>query len=325
MQTMPCEELVKSGAAEIIDGLRGRRLSVLESLGARRLRLEMSLVGRLCQFIVWLIYLGPRSRRALKMRAAWWVRRFFPIRYRKNDYAAAGEGTAVVVYFNHQSLFEVLATIYFCMTTFPDRRFLFPVNLPWYEGLCPVLDKLARLDVYITPMITPSTKVKLYEVSKGNAEVQAAIEAIKMRFEERFGTLVVEFLKASDLVAVAPSATRTRYVFPSYETYKGADREGLKRMPRSMEAIVMALRRERLDGVAVEFIPLVATRKRRAGRGLNVWRRHDVYVGEAETLEAMLAKQKARTLHHECYLNLAKYVPDDVKYDHAPAERASVL
>ncbi|MFV0485391.1 MAG: hypothetical protein ACK5MU_04190 [Candidatus Saccharimonadales bacterium] len=317
---MSCEALVECRAEELVEQLGSRQLSVLKSLKAHKLRLEMSLVGRLCQFIVWLIYIGPRSKLALKKRAAAWVKFFFPIRYCKNDYRVGDAGAAgVVVYFNHQSLFEVLATIYFCMTTFPDKRYLFPVNLPWYEGLCPVLKRLDGLDVCIMPMITPSTKEKLDEIADGDATMLHAIEVIKHRFEEHFGERVVDFLMAGDLIAVAPSATRTPYIFPSYDAYIGRDKKGIKKMPRSIEAIVMSLRRRQKGELNVVFIPFVATRKKRAGRGLNVWRRHDVYVGEMDDFETVALLQKARVLSYEFYRKLAEYVPDDVKYDHDPA------
>ena len=324
MRSMSPEALVECGAQELVEQLGSRNLSVLESLGARKLRVEMSIVGRLCQFIVWLIFAGPRSKGALKRRAAKWVRFFFPVRYLKNDYRVVKKETAVVVYFNHQSLFEVLAAIHFCMTTFPDKKYLFPVNLPWYEGLCPVLKRLDQLDVCITPMITPSTKRKLDGIADGNEAALRAIDILKRRFEEQFSSVTVEFLVSGELVAVAPSATRTTHIFPSYDTYAGIDKKGIKEMPRSMEAIVMALMRKRLDAVAVEFIPFVATREKRAGRGLNVLIRHDVYVGEAENLETMLAKLKERTLQYDCYFNLAQYVPEDVKYDHSGIVNAPV-
>jgi hypothetical protein len=304
---------MEKNAGEIKDLLATGDYSILKSLGANRMRLEMRPVGWGCRLIVWLIYMGAAGMAGLKLRTARLVKFFFPTVVKENNYRPKNSDAAMVVYFNHQSLFEVLAAIEYCLRYFPNKNCIFPVNLPWYEALCPVVRQLEGLGICITPMITPKTYLRLSKVAaKNDADSKTIIDRLKGLFEDEYWRLMCEFIRRGDVVAVAPSATRTDYIFPSEAAYLGTDAVAMKSMPKTMSAILLMLKRAKMEQVQVDFVPFVATRNKRAGRGLNVWRRHDVYIGAADTLEEMQEKRRERTLDFWCYRRLAGYVPQHV-------------
>lgn len=322
MYAAACEKLKNMGAVELKNGLVARKLSVLKSLGASKLRVEMRVVGWICQLVVWLIYRGAKDiykggydLERPKRRTARLVKFFFPVTLRLDEFEP-NDYSALVIYFNHQSLFQVLAVIWYCQIRFPGKKCIFPVNLPWYEALCPVFEKLWGLGVCITPMITPSTNKKLTKIAGDDGDKRDLISILKLRFEEEYGKMVLEFLRNQDIVAVAPSAGRTDFVFPSKKAYQGIDMDAVKTMPRTMTVIVYSLLRRKLEYLRVDFVPFVATRVRPAGRGLNVFRRHDVYVGKAQSLKVVLERVKAKAFDYECYARLAHFVPENIKYEH---------
>ncbi|MDR3297759.1 MAG: hypothetical protein LBT19_00025 [Candidatus Nomurabacteria bacterium] len=313
MRSVSCDFLMKAEIRQLKEELSACELSVLKSLGANKLRTQMSLVGYICRLVVWLIFWGDKNTKRLKARAASLVRFFFPTRMRVDNYRQ-NKDAAVVFYFNHQSLFEVLAVIWYCLSRYPNKRYVFPVNLPWYEALCPVFDKLRQIGIWITPMITPNTYKKLVKVAGADEERQMVVRRLKTQFEEEYFKMVAEFVQSKDIIAVAPSATRTKYIFPSQAAFSGVDAVAIKTMPRTMSAIVLSIRRSRVESESVDFVPFVATRRHRAGQGLNIWRRHDVYIGKAESLPEILVKQKERTLDYECSRRLAEFVSGEIIY-----------
>lgn len=322
MYAIPCEKLKGMDVAELKKGLVARKLSVLKSLGASRLRAEMRVVGWVCQLVVWLIYRGAKDiwrggydlerprRRTVRL-----VKFFFPVTLQLDEFEPS-DRSALVIYFNHQSLFQVLAVIWYCQIRFPGKKCIFPVNLPWYEALCPVFEKLWGLGVCITPMITPSTNKKLMKIAGKDENRRDLISILKLRFEEEYSKMVLEFLQSQGIVAVAPSAGRSDFIFPSKKAYQGLDAETIKSMPRTMTMIVFSLRRKKLENLRIDFVPFVATRERPAGRGLNVFRRHDIYVGQSQTFEEVLERVKVRAFDYECYARLAHFVPENIKYEH---------
>ena len=307
-QQIPYETLLTADAGAL-KNLLEIRYSILKSIGANKLRLGMALVGKVCQFFIWLIFFRSRNiERIARRRATIIVKFFFPVTIKKNYYPRTTLDTAVVLYINHQSLFEILATIWYCLSHFTDHKYLFPVNLPWYEALTPVIDKLGKLGITITPMITPSTYKKLERITSDTEH----ISHIKSVFETEYSHLVSIFVQNNNIVVVAPSATRTEHIFPSQVAYLYEDIDAVKDMPRTMTAIFFSLRRTK--NLTVDFVPFVVTRKRPAGKGLNIWRRHSIYVGPANTLEEFRAESKDDLLDYNCYQRLCRFLPDHVKY-----------
>lgn len=306
-------ELLRSSDAAHIKDLLSKGYSVLDSLGAHSMRVQMAVVGRICQALVWLIFLSVRRPTCslLKRRAASVIKFFFPTTIRINHMRIGGNHPAgIVIYFNHQSLFEVLAVLWYCMVHFPGKRMYFPMNLPWYEGLTPIIGKLEQLGIHVTPLITPSTQRKLQKATRNRPESADLIAHLKSVFDAEYSRPIIPFLEHGDIIAVAPSATRTTYIFPSRAAYTGEDTSEL---PGTMTKIVFHLRRVGFD---VYFVPFVATRDKPAGRGLNIWRRHDVCIGPARTLADMSADLRAGTLDHSCFMRLAQFVPARLHYPH---------
>lgn len=315
MRKIPEHLLSEARAEDIVSELDSGRVSLLASLGASRLGWEMIPVGWLCRFIIWLIFLRKKEKRrkwALRI-----VNFFFPTRVVHNACRAerVKDGTGVVVYFNHQSMFEVLATIVWCLTNFEKKTILFPVNVTWYEVLAPMRKKLSSVGVIIVPMLTPRT---IQRVSKlKNADLKTA-KRIKPVLEKYYFSKALDCILSGNVVALAPSATRTSTIFPSYSEYCCGSDKCLS-TPRTMTALALSIQRELNrfglsdEEAEIVFVPLVATRKGFRTKKLNPFLRHDVRVGEARTFLQVLELKKDDKLDFVLTRTLADLLPEEHK------------
>lgn len=372
MTRVSYDYLHQATAEDIIEKLKFDKMSVLLSLNsakASKMRREMSIVGLVCRLVLWLIHFKPEHYNKLtawlvqtiflptkisdtKSRTLRIVETFFPTNTSQNAYhyvRSEKEQTAIVAYFNHQSLFEVLACICWCIRTFEGKRFIFPVNLPWYEQLIPVSSKLARLGIDIVPLITPNTHRKLiwdkplrvnesvrnetirniiniyYEVAynirqrlttKKRQNRDKVINQLKATFEKHYFAQAATYALSANVIAVAPSATRTRTIFPDKETFEHGNDRNLG-MPKTISAIIIAIARasrRHIQEPLVDFVPFVATREGRIGKRLNLFRKHEIYIGEAMDYNQALDLHSQRMINYVAYHNLAEFVPEHIKY-----------
>ena len=127
----------------------------------------------------------------------------------------------IVIGFNHPSLGEILRLIYNGFDCYEGRDFLFPVNIPWYETLVPVIPLLEETGVKITPMITPSTEAKLSRMFQGDEEKLARVQQFKIAFERVYMKAAKECADQNGIIVVAPSATRQAEVFADDTARRG--------------------------------------------------------------------------------------------------------
>ena len=315
MNIMSLHELKTATVLDITLKLKNDNVSVLKSLGANHLRLQMALVGLICKFFIWIVFLKKtiKKRQILARRV---IKFFFPARITSDPYSAiklfSSPGQPVVAYFNHQSLFEVFAIIGLAFDC-PSKSCLFPVNLPWFEALSPVSDKLRDLGIVITPMITPKTQKKILSLSPQN---QSVVDSLKRTFESEYFSLIKVFATVGDIIAVAPSATRTPSIFPNRQAYHHEDLAALKTMPRTISAIMLALKRHNRPSNEIRFIPISITPKNQKlpFAGVNLFRKHNIAIGKPLNFQQMHNLQKQRIVDFVACRKLADLSPTIFRY-----------
>ena len=193
---------------ELIEQLDSGKLSVLNTLGAHDLKKEMIPIGRLCSFVVRLVCI-QKSDTDLRKRAAAVIRLAAPARLLGK--LPKSEDT-LVIGFNHPSLGEVCRLLYLGFRNYPDREFLFPVNLPWYEAMVPVIPQMKRLGIRVCPMVTPATEAKLNAKFAGDDAKLKDVQFLKMIFDHRYIREVKAISASKGVIFVAPSATRQKEI-----------------------------------------------------------------------------------------------------------------
>ncbi len=275
MRKLPLEEIKDLPSRQVIEDLRSRKYSLLQCAGCDKLRKEMRGPGLACRLVInWAWHTtGGGDTRKHDRRVANKLAKFLswgaPADFHGGlpDYASS-----IVVGFNHPSLGEIVRFMRVCLSEFHNRANLFPVNLPWYEALMPVVDKLERLGVYITPIITPSTYEKMRKYVK--AEDMPIIEELRKGFTMHYFNLCADFAKERAVIWVAPSATRRATVFTSEEAYKDLE----PTTPPVMTSIASAVVRKKVTDcvfVATGVVPAA-----NCGRGLNLFKDYTISFGE---------------------------------------------
>lgn len=303
--------------AEVIIKKLDSNWSLLADIGATRLRYEMVVVGWLCRFLLWLVFLGAKNKR--RQRALKFIRFFFPTRVVRNDLRAEviKNSTGVVVYFYHRSLFDVMATVGWCLENCEDKKFLFPVNITLYEALAPLRKKLSSVGLEIRPLITLSAIDRIKNI-KG-VDVGYA-ERVKEKLFWHYLSLAGSFLLAGDLVALAPTATRSSVVFQTRQDFLASNDKLLsKSTPRSMRGLMLSIKLalrniEKVDVIDILFVPFVATRLGFRTRKLNFFLRHDVWVGEGRSYQQMLDLNQQGIVDVTVLHDLAEFLPEEAHY-----------
>ncbi len=193
---------------ELLERLDSGKLSVLDAIGAHDLKKEMIHVGRLCSFVVRLVCLNNDDS-TLRKKAAGVIRFAAPAKLLGKLPVC---GDTIVLGFNHPSLGEVCRLLYLGFLRYPDRKFLFPVNLPWYESMVPVIPKLERLGIRISPMITPATEAKLNRRFEGDEKKLKDVQYLKMLFDRKYIRGIKAISEQNGVIFVAPSATRQKEI-----------------------------------------------------------------------------------------------------------------
>ena len=189
---------------ELIEKLNNNEFSVLRGLGALDLRNEMREPGLLCRALANTVC-ATNDDSKLRKRAWNVLRPFSPVKV-TGVFPECDD--AVVIGFNHPSLGEIFRLIGVCFAIYEDKEFLFPVNIPWYENLVPIIPQLKRMGITIVPMITPKTEAKLVARNSDNEDVLATIRNIKVAFERNYIRTAKSVASRNGVIVVAPSATR---------------------------------------------------------------------------------------------------------------------
>ena len=282
-------ELKTFPAAELCKELESNNLSVLMSLGAEKLRREMLPVGFICRALVNIICLG--ETRKYRKRACRLLRLIAPSELTDSF---PDEEASIVAGFNHPSLGEIFRLLYLGFEAWPDRHFMFPVNLPWYESLTPAIPKLQLLGVEIMPMITPSTERKLKEQFKDDPEKLETVQSLKVLFERRYMRHARAGADNKSALFVAPSATRQASVFESEEAARG---EGHIHPTMTILAHMM------LKGGSKEllFLPITVFEPEKNNRKLNLFKKYVISPCKAFRTEEIvsLSSDGGRGLDYE--------------------------
>lgn len=260
------EELSTINIKELVEKVNSREISILKSLGAEELYDEMAATGRICCNLVDSVC-AEKDDRKLRKLAVNLLRPTAPAKLLKSFPKADG---CVVLGFNHPSLGEIFRLIYLGLEAYPDKEFLFPVNIPWYENLTPCMDNLKRLGIHIVPMITPKTAEKLHNKYPDDPEISKLIDRLKKGLEHNYRDELKENAKRNGLIIVAPSATRQATVFPSAEAK--ADRTLLS--PTMSFIARLILKDESVDAI---FVPVVVFEPYLGNRKLNLFRYYRIY------------------------------------------------
>ena len=197
---------------EINDLLDSGSMSILEALGASDLKKEMVHVGKLCSFYVRMCCLS-KNEKNLRKRSSFIIRTAAPS---KLEGSLPESDDTIVVGFNHPSLGEVCRLLPIGFDCYPDREFLFPVNLPWYEAMVNVIPQLKRLGIRMTPMLTPATEEKLNRMFEGDESKLSDIQFLKMVFDRRYIKELKSISGNKGIIFIAPSATRQSEIIGDY-------------------------------------------------------------------------------------------------------------
>lgn len=312
MRKLPVQDVMDMTTVDLIDGLRARDYSLLDSAGCHRLRREMYVPGWLCRVTVNTAFLlaGPKRRtfksyRAVRRKLCKLLNKVTPSEVNGNF--PQPDGDALVIGFNHPSLGEIGRFIGICMRDYGHHKHLFPVNLPWYEALMPIVDRLEEIGIYITPIITPSAyaKIKAY----ASDEWLEQLDAVRTGFSNHYMKLCVQFAEEGGIIWVAPSATRRRTVFNS------ADECNMKVAcaPQTMSLLATALVRAKVTDC--KFVPVGIQPPDNFKPGLNLFKTYRLSVGKAlpmsevtDLLHERLPSGRGRRLDHEFLSRIAKEV-----------------
>lgn len=259
---------------ELIERLDTGKMSVLNTIGAHDMKREMVPIGRLCSFVVRLVCM-QKSNTELRKRAAGVIRLAAPAKLLgKLPYS----DDTIVIGFNHPSLGEVCRLTYLGFQNYPDREFLFPVNLPWYESMVPVIPQLKRLGIRITPMITPATEAKLKVRFAGDDDKLKDVQLLKMMFDHKYIKEVKAVCENNGVIFVAPSATRQKEII---------------RNPLNPSMTVLAHLVHK-GGRKALFIPVAVFAPKHGNRELNLFRSYYIEPCEAFDSDQVKALTEGR-------------------------------
>ena len=260
----------RTDSIQLIADLRAGRYSLLASLGCNEMRAEMEKVGKDCRRVLsvaeFLARLKPgdyrqnlRSSlgRILNWGAPTEVHGFFP-----------HPRSGVVLGFNHPTLGEIIRLIAICVTEYPNRKYLFPVSIGWYEVLAPVAYRMEKFGLFITPTITPAVREKMS--AHLDSKRKAIVERIARDFNRIYLEACVDFSNSNDLIVIAPSATRQSTVFKNRNQY--ICREHIE--PQTMTYIAMHL--DRAKQLSSYFVPVAVIPPPDGNNKLNLFKEYRI-------------------------------------------------
>lgn len=262
------EDLEKKSKETLIDDLEKCRYSILDSIGCRKIRLEMFIPGLISaiivRFLCWIAKLrdGENWPKTVRNYIIKLFRRFAGYRIYRDDKLPDKQG-GLIIGFNHPSLGEILRLISLVSKEYPDNSYLFPVNLPWFEALCPVIGKMREAGFYLTPIITPSTRNKIESLVK--KDIFEQVYKIGKAFNNTYIELCQKFVQSKDIILVAPCATRQTTVFKTDEALC----QKTKVEPQTLSLLVQTIARQK-NATETMFLPVAVVPPSDFNKGLNL-------------------------------------------------------
>ncbi len=291
VNTISISELEKKSSRQITEDLRQGDYSLLKSIGCDKLRREMKKIGIACRTI---LRLGEHHAKrmntsdysaALRKAIGGILERGAPFEL---DSKLHWPTKGLVLAFNHPTLGEIIRLIAVCTLYYPGRRYLFPVNIAWYEQLAPVADRMEAFGLYIVPTITPATNEKIAKATNNDARILELVNRIANGFNVDYSAACSEFVENRDIVLIAPSATRQTTIYKTREEFLG-DREI---DPKTMTYIALGLRHHKAKNYF--FVPVIVVPPYNASRRLNLGKTYHFAFGKKVSAEdiQMLVKKR---------------------------------
>ena len=246
-------ELNECSSSQLLEKLNSGELSILRVLGAKRMKNEMIPPGLFCRALTNLVCLAKDDAK-IKKRALKLLKILTPLKT-CSEFPKSDE--AIVIGFNHPSLGEIFRLLIIAFESYPDREYLFPVNLPWYEAMTCIIPKIEKLGIHITPMVTPSTAAKLNALFSDDEEKLAQVQHIKNRFERRYMKLAGDCAEAGNIIFVAPSSTRQEKVIGDH-------------IHPTMTILAHMVCKK--PDTKVQFIPTAVIKPKNGNRGINLFK-----------------------------------------------------
>lgn len=331
MGKVPIKEIQGKSKDELISDLRARRYSLLDSVNCKRLRLEMLPLGIVARIIVNRLYAkskresGEKWAETAKKRLVKLLEWGAPYEFGLNNSRPMNTG-GLVIGFNHPSLGEIIRLISFVSDEYPENKYLFPVSLIWYEALCPVIDKMEAAGFYLTPIVTPTVKQKISKFAK--KDELDLISVIGQSFNTVYMNLCREFVKNKDIIILAPSATRQKYIFKTDAMFAREE----KVEPQTMSLLMTALRKDAKDS-DLKLLPITIVPPKESDNGLNLFQVYRFGAGEMFSFSKAFELSKAkygeflgRELDYEFLARISKIAFYMGRYDMiAPFEKEDSL
>ena len=272
------KELQKLSAEEVIDKLQHENYSLLNTLGAEKLRKEMVPVGKACNTAINYFFgtTGPKKDPIVHNQNA--RKKLVKVlsKITPGDYKGMPKDNpkGLVVGFNHPSLGEIARILTMKIDLMGEKPMYFPVNLPWYESLAPNYDRIKRLGIIITPTITPATWSKM-NLKEGTVLYNEG-NRLKREFRNLYTKISHDGLKDGGVVFVAPSATRQATVFKNEAVYK-KEEDIIPTMS------MLALKLYSDPEMDCDFMPIAVLPPKGYKRGLNFGKKYRLIPGKKMT------------------------------------------
>lgn len=272
MKKVQKEVLKEKSKDELISDLRSMKYSILDSIGYKTSKLKMFIPRFFATIVVLLLFRKSWGKthdewvqivrkRIIKL-FNWGVP--YEI-YHDDELPKNLDG--LVIGFNHPSLGEILRLIALVCKYYPNNKFLFPVTLPWYEAFCPVINRMEDAGIYLTPIVTPSTREKIEKDC--DKEAVRIMTSITSSFNTVYMNLCRKFAREKEIILVAPPATRQAYIFKT-------DAEIMKKKriePQTMSLISSTITRELKDR-NITYLPIAAIPPKEYKRGINMFSKY---------------------------------------------------
>ena len=317
-KTFSGKQLAELSGAQIIDKMQHHHYSLLDSLGARKLRLEMMPAGMACNALINYLLGSTVSKKVVSKKAQIKAARqklvkilswLTPGEYSQMPH---DQKEGIVIGFNHPSLGEIPRIMMMKIDIMGDKPMFFPVNLPWYEALAPNFDRIKSLGIIITPTITPTTWKKL-NLAEGSELYQNA-ERIRHEFLHIYTDLSRQIMREGGVIFVAPSATRQKTVFKNKAVF-----DKKEEICHTMSMLAIKLYEDpKMDCV---FLPMVVLPPEGYKKMFNFFKTYELLPGKIMTAEEIHKKyfkakhpQKLKNFDWDFHLNLAETLPKKFWY-----------
>ena len=265
-------EISQKSPRELIDDMSQAQFSLLRSYGCGFMNVMYFWVRLACLFFIRkaerradrIMHKNPKMQRreALKMALGNIFKRGAPSVTPEQPGFPKPE-CGFVIGFNHPSLGEIIRLMGICMLEYPDRSYLFPVNIVWYEALAPIIPRLSSFGFILMPIITPSARKTLLKHAKKIA-ARVQVNRLARGFNNAYVERSVEVVNDGQIVLVAPSATRKAFIYPNKEVAEG--KEPIE--PQTMTMLALSLIKAKVENFA--FVPVAVIPPEDTSRGLNL-------------------------------------------------------